>query len=85
MNEVICQVNQCFLNQLTRIIPMCLWLISMLDNYIHAGTSLPDMFSLMINVLVLDSQTFCLRQSVFTPAGTSVDTQTVATIWWLIL
>lgn len=57
------------------------------DNYISIGrnVSLPDefvhKFSLMIHVLALDSQTFCPRKSVFTQAGSSAHTETVATVW----
>lgn len=36
----------------------------------------------MINMLALDSQTFCPRESVFTQAGSSAHMDTVATVWW---
>lgn len=52
--------------------------MSLLHKYFHK-------FSLMINVLALDSQTFCKRKSVFTPARSSVHTETVATVWWLVV
>lgn len=66
-------------------------LILVFDNYITIGSNMSLLhkyfhkFSLMINVLALDSQTFCKRKSVFTPARSSVHTETVATVWWLVL
>lgn len=87
----ICRANQGFINQLVRFVPPRLGLILVVDNHIsvRSNMSLPDKFvhkfSLMINVLALDSQTFCPRKSVFTQAGSSAHTETVATVWWLIL